>query len=98
MELRYSKRTRSDIRQLTAYFKRYFGADFAVAQHEQIVARCERLCDFPWTGHHRDDLFPGLRTVTVKKTVILYRVFDDIVEIVRIVDGRRNLKMLFRPR
>jgi toxin ParE1/3/4 len=39
----------------------------------------------------RDELAPGLRSVLVHPYAIFYRVEDEIVQIVRVLHGRRNL-------
>ena len=49
----------------------------------------------PSTRPSRDDIRPGLRYFIVGEYVILYRIIDAAVEIVRVVHGRRDLLGLF---
>ena len=46
-------------------------------------------------GRTRDDLRPGIREIVVYPTVLFYRLADDRIEIVRVVDGRRDLAAIF---
>lgn len=55
---------------------------------------CQRLLDFPLSGPIRDDIAEGFRHLTVGNYLILYRVLDDGIEIVRCLHGARNLKSL----
>ena len=45
----------------------------------------------PRLGPPRDDIRPGLRYLIVGDYVVLYRLIDEDVEIVRVVHGRRDL-------
>lgn len=54
-----------------------------------------RLAATPLMGRERDDLRPGIREIVVYPTVLFYRVSHQRVEVVRIVDGRRDLAALF---
>ncbi len=53
------------------------------------------LEQFPNSGRSRDEVLPDLRSLPVKRFVIFYRVGIGKVEIVRIVDGRRDLDEIF---
>ena len=46
-------------------------------------------------GRERDDLRPGVREIVIYPTVLFYRVSREQVEVVRVVDGRRDLGALF---
>jgi plasmid stabilization system protein ParE len=46
-------------------------------------------------GPLRDDIAKGMRGHVVAPFLILYRVEDDELLVVRIVDGRRDLNSLF---
>jgi plasmid stabilization system protein ParE len=47
-------------------------------------------------GRERPDLLPNIRSIVVYPTILFYRAGDEAVEIVRVVDGRRNLAAIFR--
>jgi plasmid stabilization system protein ParE len=46
-------------------------------------------------GRSREDLALGLRSCVVNDVVILYRSLEGLLLIVRVVQGRRDLKRLF---
>ena len=54
-----------------------------------------RLAASPLMGRERDDLRPGIREVVVYPTVLFYRVSRQQIEIVRVVDGRRDIAAIF---
>ena len=54
------------------------------------------LRQFPEMGRVRDDLRPGLRSLAVDRYVVIYRVLGDMVEIVTIVHGSRDVDALVR--
>jgi toxin ParE1/3/4 len=61
----------------------------------QIAAACRPLDRHPFAGRARDEIRPGLRSRASGPYVIFYRVKDDVIEIVRILDGRRDLGRIF---
>jgi toxin ParE1/3/4 len=46
-------------------------------------------------GRGYDDVCSGLRGLTLEGYIILYRVLDDGIEIVRVANGRQDLRSLF---
>ncbi len=60
-----------------------------------IVARFPTLASMPHMGRDRGELSPGLRSFAVGRHVIFYRPMDNGVEIVRVLDGARDLPPLF---
>ena len=56
--------------------------------------RCRQLASFPNIGRSYDDLQLGLRGLPLAGYIILYRVIDDGIEIVRVVNGRQDLRSL----
>ena len=42
-----------------------------------------------------DDLSPGYRSIPVDPVVIVYRIAADAVEVVRVIDGRRDFGTIF---
>jgi toxin ParE1/3/4 len=63
----------------------------ADSQLDRIDEQCQGLADNPHLGPRRDDVRPGMRYLVVGTYLILYRVVDGDVEIVRIIHGRRDL-------
>jgi len=66
---------------------------------EQVRLARIAIGENPGRGHHiESDIFPDLRAVRVKKSLICYRVLPMRVVIVRILDVRRDIwTILGRP-
>jgi toxin ParE1/3/4 len=69
---------------------------------DAVQSKIELLADFPRLGVRRPDIRPSTRLLVQGPYLILYETHPDsdeghidAVEIVRIVDGRRNLKDIF---
>jgi toxin ParE1/3/4 len=63
---------------------------------DSITNRFALLATFPNIGRIRDqDLRPGLRSFPVGEYVIVYRIQDDDIFILRVLHGRRNIESLF---
>lgn len=67
-----------------------------------IAARIKGLADHPRLGPRRADIRPGARMLVAGRYLILYETRPDTdegpldaVEIVRVIDGRRDLPTLF---
>ncbi len=57
--------------------------------------RFYNLTQFPNIGKPYAHLHPNIRGLLVEKHIIFYRVTENQVEIVRIIDGRQDLDQLF---
>ncbi len=54
------------------------------------------LAHYPAAGPAREDIAPSVRYFPVPPYLVLYRIVaDEHVDIVRVVDGRRDLSSLF---
>lgn len=62
---------------------------------DRLEEAASHLADNPQMGPARDDIRPGLRYLVSSSYLLLYRIADDGIEIVRAVHGRRDLYGLF---
>lgn len=60
-----------------------------------LVDRIQQLAEFPELGAARSEVDPAARCLIEGNYLILYRLRDDAVEIVRIIHGARDLTDLF---
>ena len=60
-----------------------------------IHSYCYALGGFAELGKARDDVRRGLRSVRVSRYVIFYRVTKTAIEIVRVLDERRDVDVIF---
>jgi len=56
------------------------------------------LEDHPLAGRARDEVKPDLRSVVAKPYVIFYRIKDEAAQIVRVLDGHRDINKIFSRR
>jgi toxin ParE1/3/4 len=61
----------------------------------KIISRFPRLAAMPHLGRQREELSPRLRSFPVGRYVIFYRPLYNGVEIVRVLNGARDLPPLF---
>ncbi|MDY6902884.1 MAG: type II toxin-antitoxin system RelE/ParE family toxin [Cyanobacteriota bacterium] len=57
--------------------------------------RCEQLINFPNMGRSYAEIRPNLRGLLLDGYIIFYRVFDSGIEILRVVNARRDLPSIF---
>jgi toxin ParE1/3/4 len=53
------------------------------------------LEEHPLAGRGRDEIRPGLRSALSTPYVIFYRIRDNAPEVVRVLDGRRDIDEIF---
>jgi toxin ParE1/3/4 len=59
--------------------------------YDRIEESCRRLRDHPELGSARPETAEGARMIVIERWLALYRLIGDGVQIVRIVDGARDL-------
>ena len=91
----WSPAVRADLSAVWLYYFRVAGLQTADRMLREIYARCAVLEQHPYAGRAREELWPRLRSIVVSPYVVFYRVSDDSVEIVRVLDGRRDLEEIF---
>jgi toxin ParE1/3/4 len=77
----------------------YF-AEFSVDAGERFVdvfnKKCRNLVAFPSIGRAYTEIDTSLRGIPLSGYIIFYRVNENLIEIVRVVSGHRDLASLFR--
>ena len=62
---------------------------------DDIVAKCELYATKPHAGTPRGDLGEGFRVLVQRPYLVVYRPIDDGIEVLRVLDGRRDYRSLF---
>lgn len=86
------------ITDLDAIWDFYFdaaGRHTAEKMVREIAETCRSIAQHPLIGRARDEVRLGLRSLVSHPNVIFYRVRSDIPEIVRVLDGRRDIEAIF---
>ncbi len=91
MRIVWSAAAYDDLEMIWSYLAQEASVVRADDQIVRIETACSRLSVFPFAGRSRDKLIPGLRTIVVAPYVAFYRNKETTVEIVRVLDGRRNI-------
>ena len=98
LQLVWSPEAGADLLTIWRWGAAHFSPETADAHLRDIHHAASNLTEFPEVGVARDQLVAGIRSIVVYPTVIFYRNGDTAIEIVRVVDGRRNLAAFFPSR
>lgn len=89
-----SQTASKDLTEIVDYF-----ANINVEAGERFIQefekKCKNIANFPNMGRSYEDVSSFLRGIPIDGHIILYKVIDDAVTIIRVVSGRRDLKSLF---
>ncbi len=81
----------ADILDLYNYIADQSGTKVAQDYIDEIETACLALTDLPERDHTREDIGPGVRTISLgRRVTICYRVLTKAVEIVAVVYGGRR--------
>lgn len=71
--------------------------DAAVASRlfDRIRQKCKLVAGFPNMGKRYEELAPDLRGFVVDSYCVFYYPLPDGIEIVRVIDGRRDIEAIF---
>jgi len=94
-EVRLSLHAREDLLEVGAYLLKSESVESASRMLERIHTKARSLEHSALIWRERGELFPHARVVLAHPYAIVYRIDDRIVNIVRIVHGRRDLEALF---
>jgi toxin ParE1/3/4 len=91
----WSPEALSDLDEIWSYYERVAGRDTALKIIRQIGDVIAILENHPFAGRARDELRAGIRSLAATPHVVFYRVTDDVPEIIRILDSRRDIDEIF---
>jgi toxin ParE1/3/4 len=91
----WAPKARRDLLDVWDYYERVASVEIADKLLREIDQAVARLADDALMWKARDEVLPGLRSVLVHPYTIFYRVSDGIVEITRVLHGRRNFAAVF---
>lgn len=87
----YSRRARQDIEDIWFQVASSNGASVADGILDRIESRAVSLAAHPLLGPARPEIAENARSLLVERWLLLYRVAGGDVQIIRIVDGARDL-------
>ncbi|GLI95016.1 type II toxin-antitoxin system RelE/ParE family toxin [Methylocystis echinoides] len=93
-KLHYSRQAREDLFDIWLYVALHHSDALADAIYDRIAERCARLAAHPKLGALRSDIGPEARALVVERWLVLYRVTDYGAQVVRVIDGARDISMI----
>jgi toxin ParE1/3/4 len=84
-----------DIEQIADYIAQQSGVDQADRFLSKLNDKLAKIVRFPKLGRVRDEILPGMRSLSMDQYLILYMLIGGDVEIFRVVSGYRDLSGLF---
>lgn len=85
------------IKDLDAIFDYFSERNVAAGEKllDEFQKKCRYLVQFPQIGRSYKEIRPYLRGLPLDGYIIFYRLDRDIIEIMRVVKGNRDLETLF---
>jgi toxin ParE1/3/4 len=94
--LLWSPEAEADLADIWEYYAGVAGRHTADSIVRGIADTARLIEDHPYGGRTRDEVRPGLRSIATAPHVIFYRVTaDEVAQIVRVLDGRRDIDAIF---
>jgi toxin ParE1/3/4 len=90
MTWRLSRKADLDVLSIYLEGARQFGPAQADRYHNGLEALFDLLAQFPRAAHERDQTEPPVRIHPYRSHVIVYRVLDDDILIIRVRHGRED--------
>ncbi len=93
-QIRISPRARSDLTEIWSYI-----ADDSVANADAFIDKLhdtiQVLANQSGSGRRREELAPGILSFPFGRYIIFYRANQDVIEIVRVLHGARDIQTVF---
>ena len=94
-QLVWSPEAEADLLSIWRWGATHFSPETADTHLRDIQRAATHLIEFAEAGVARDQIVAGIRSIVVYPTVLFYRIGNGSIDIVRLVDGRRNLAAFF---
>ena len=94
-EVRRTPQAEADLAEILGYLDQH---NPSVAEHyaTAFYEKGQALARLPEIGRGRPEIAPNLRSTLVKPYVLFYRLDGDVVQILRILHGRRDLRSIMQ--
>jgi toxin ParE1/3/4 len=85
-----------DLRDIWRGLEEYGTLNLADAKMAMLQNKLMLLSQFPESGRRREELAIRMCSFSAVEFVIFYRVFDDYIQVVKILNGRRDIESIFK--
>lgn len=90
----FTARAREDLLDIWLYVAKHNSEAVADRIYDSIEQSCRLLKDHPQLGRARPEIQPEARPIVVERWLALYRTTEHGVQILRVVDGARDLSAI----
>ncbi|PAX58311.1 type II toxin-antitoxin system RelE/ParE family toxin [Brunnivagina elsteri] len=94
-EFRLTEPAIKDIEEIADYIAKQSGLVESELFLSKLDAKFVKIAQFPNLGRQRDEILPGIRSLSVDNYLILYMPIRQDIEIFRVISGYRDLTALF---
>jgi toxin ParE1/3/4 len=91
----WSPEALADLNEIWNYYERVAGRNTAEKIVRKIGDVIVTIEDHPFAGRTREELRSGFRSLAATPHVVFYRVKNNLPEIIRILDSRRDIEEIF---
>jgi toxin ParE1/3/4 len=84
-----------DIQEIVDYIAKQGSLEQSERFLSKLNVKFAKITQFPNLGRRRDEILPGLRSLTIDNYLILYMPIEQDVEIFRVISGYRDISALF---
>ena len=92
----FTKQARKDLLDIWLYLAPRAGEAVSDRIYDEIEELCRSLGVHPELGRARPEIFEGARSFLVERWLVLYRLNNNGVQIVRIIDGARDISRIMK--
>jgi toxin ParE1/3/4 len=96
-QVRFTSRAREDLLDIWLYIAPRNSEVVADQIYDRIEERCQLLKEYPQLGPGRSEIAQDARALVIDRWLVLYRLVDDGAQVVRIIDGSRDLTQIEWP-
>jgi toxin ParE1/3/4 len=96
-KVRFTRHAREDLLDIWLYIARQKSEAVADRVYDRIEETCRFLRDHRQLGPARAEIAEDARALVIERWLALYRLVDDGVQVVRVVDGSRDLAKIEWP-
>ena len=95
MQVVFSQAAKQDLLDIWVYIASQSSQTIADRIYDHISQTCSLLSEYPELGRERPEIADLARSIVVERWLILYQLSDNRVQIVRILDGSRDIKNIW---
>ena len=92
--VRFTAQAREDLLDIWLYVAAHNSETVADRVYDSVEQSCRLLAEQPRLGRARPEIQAEARSIVIERWLALYRITEDGVQIVRIIDGARDISAI----